>query len=377
MKLSYLLPAVALIGFACSNEGNPDLEKLQAKRDSIQTVIDESNTALLAVKEEIKLIDKKEAKRFAVTLNEVNMQPFEHFIKIQGTIEADKSVQLNAQANGIVKAIHVQEGNKVSAGQRLISLDTEILDNQINELNTSYELASFVFEKQERLWKQNIGSELEYKQAKNNKVGLEQKLATLKAQKALSVITAPFSGTVDDIFPKQGELATMGAPMLRIVNLNNLQVEAEVPETYIQNVRKNDKLLVELNGSNGKIETRINQVANYIQPANRTFKIRSKIAAKDLAILPNQIAQVYVCDYRTDKAISVSNQAVQQDLSGKDYVFIAQKTNAGLVAKKVSVTTGYTNPNSTEIKAGLNAGDKVIISGARSIKEGDLLSVLK
>ena len=377
MKALYFLPAIAIFGIACSSEGNPDLDKLQAKKDSLETVINKTNEELQVVNEDIKALSKDEVKRFAVSLAELNIQPFEHYIKIQGTVEADKSVQLNAQANGSVKAIYVKEGSTVNAGQPIIALDTDIIDQNIAELNKGLELAAFVFEKQERLWKQNIGSELEYKKAKNDKEGLEQKLKTLQSQKALSIITAPFSGTVDEIFPKLGELANPGAPMVRVVNLNSLKVQAEVPENYISKIHKNDKVLIGLEGDTKPFESSIKQVANYIQPANRTFKITAAISSKEHNVLPNQLVQVHVCDYRADKALAVSNQALQQDLSGKDYVFIAKQTKAGWIAKKALVDTGYSTENRTEIKSGLTAGDLIIENGARSIKEGDLLSVLK
>jgi len=378
MKALYFLPAIAIFGIACSQEAsNPDLEKLQAQKDSLETVISKTNQELQIVNDGIKALSKDEVKRFAVSLAELNIQPFEHYIKIQGTIEADKSVQLNAQANGTVKTIYVQDGARVTAGQRLLALDTDILDQNIAELNKSLELVSFVFEKQERLWKQNIGSELDYKKAKNDKESLEQKLKTLQSQKALSIITAPFSGTVDEVFPKQGELAMAGAPMARIVNLNSLKVQAEVPENYISKVHKNDKVLIGIEGNAKPFESSIKQVASYIEPANRTFKITSAISVKEHDVLPNQLVQVHICDYRSEKALAVSNQALQQDLSGKDYVFTAQKTKAGWVAKKALVETGYSTESHTEIKSGLTAGDLIIENGARSIKEGDLLSVLK
>ncbi len=173
-----------------------------------------------------------------VTISGIEIKGFEHYFMVQGAVEADKNALVYPEAMGEIVAINVSEGQKVNKGDVILRLDAKMIKSQIKEVETNYAFVKEMFEKQEKLWNQKIGSEMQYLEAKTNKEGLEQKLKTLKAQLDLYVVRAPFSGTVDEIVPKIGESAAPQMPVARVVNLNDVYIKSDVSENYLASVKK-------------------------------------------------------------------------------------------------------------------------------------------
>ena len=309
----------------------------------------------------------------------VEVKRFSHFFEVQGNVEADKNVMLYAEMGGNIKRIHVSEGDQVSAGQTIVTLDTEVISKNIKELEKSMELAEFMYKKQKNLWEQNIGSELQYVQAKNQKESLESKLSTLKSQRAMSIITAPFAGTIDEIFPNEGEMAGPGMPVVRLLNLNKVTVVADVTENYLGNITPGKFMQLELPSMDGMLydSLAITRVGKFINPNNRTFRIQVDIDNGDGPLVPNLIAIMRIRDYVKENSVVVPSKYILQESGGNEYVYLLED---GIVVKR-DIARGKTytldsGESEAEILTGLEGGEVMITEGAKGVLAGQEVEAL-
>ena len=344
------------------SELNAEISERQKKADKLKTEINE-------------LEGVKEIKKQAVTILTVEEKPFEAFVEVQGTSQAENSVNIMTDVGGLVKAIYVDEGQYVSKGKTLIQLDNSIVRSQLAELNTSLELAKDVFEKRERLWKKNIGSEIEFLQAKNQYNSLLKKKNTLNATIAKSAIKAPISGTVDLIYLKIGELASPGYPAVNVVNLKNMEVKVSVPESYLGKIKKGDKVTVVFPSINKEVIASVKSVGQSINPNNRTFDAIASIPNKDKLLKPNLLAKIKIKSDAKSKAITIPTNLLQKSAQGY-YVYVINKKDGKLTAKEVSVEIGDSYNGRIIISSGLTVNDKLINEGYRDVLNGDLIDIV-
>ena len=238
MKPILFLSVLALALSCNSNvKESQSLTDLKSKKEVLIKEMNRIGTELKAIETAISALDTLK-KVMTVTAIKAEVKAFNHYIEVQGTVKADQTIELHAEMGGTVSAILVKEGQKVTKGQVLATLDSEVIDNSVLQLETQLALATTTFERQARLWKQNIGSEIQYLQAKAQKEGLENSMKSMKAQARKMKIIAPFSGVIDQIFAKTGELTSPQMPFLRLVNLNTVYVESEITETYLKAIKK-------------------------------------------------------------------------------------------------------------------------------------------
>jgi RND family efflux transporter MFP subunit len=373
-RRSYLtflsLAFLALTLWACSTEGKDK-----------QTLLAEKKKALATLQKEIAALEREvgaSAAAQASTRKLVELQPltkteFLHFIEVQGTVESDQNINVMPEMQGIIESVLVKEGQHVSAGQTIAILDRSLLQTQIAELETRLELANTLFEKRQNLWKQNIGSEIEYLQAKNQKESLEKSIAALKTQMGKAVVTAPISGVIDAVFAKQGEMASPMSPMVRIVNLSQVKVRAEVSEAYLANINRGDEVTVAIPAMGVERKEKISFVSQVINPTNRTFTIQIEINNKEGNLKPNAVVAVKINDFTQKEAIVVPSNVVQLGTDGNKFLYIAEKQGNDMIAKKVVVETGISYDGQTLIKSGLRGDEQVIVKGYNEVTTGDVL----
>lgn len=313
--------------------------------------------------------DKKELK--LVEYQQVKTVSFNHFIEVPGEVKSDKNVMVNPEISGVILKRSFEEGAYVKKGQIIAVLNAEILKSNIQEVETRLSLATSIFERQENLWKQNIGSEVQYLQAKNQKEILEKNLETLNTQLSDAFVKAPISGTLDEFFMNTGEMASPQAPIARIVNLSSVEVSADVSETYIKHVSRGDKVTVSFTAIGEEMNLPISAVGQFINPQNRTFKILMKAPNKQGYLKPNTLAMVKINDYTLEDALTVPSNLIQRSTNGDAFLYILeQKENKGF-AKKVVVETGRTYDGNTVILSGIQAGAKVIFKGYSEVVDGE------
>lgn len=354
-----------------------DTEKIQQKRDEL-------TSQLVTLEEEIKQLDAKlkeinpERNIPLVTSYEVESEKFDHFLELQGSVETKKNVVLNAEMSGVLQRVYVEEGQKVSKGQTLARIDDGGLSQQLAQMQTQLELAKTTFERQKRLWDQQIGSEMQYLQAKSNYEGQVNAVNQMKSQVAKSVVTAPFSGVIDDIITEQGNVVNPGqTPILRIVNLDDMYIKTDIPEGYISDVTKGKTVEVFFPVLGDTVETKIKQTGSYINPNNRTFDAEIEVPNKEKNIKPNLTARVRINDYTNENAILVPQNIISENAEGQQYLYVLDELEDDhAVAKRVIIETGKSQGDKIEVLKGLKDGDMIIQEGARSVKEGQTVKLI-
>jgi RND family efflux transporter MFP subunit len=379
-KINYMraLTALSIILFlaSCGANSNGDLEKKKSELAKYQSELNDLKTKIANLEKEIAALDTNATTSDIGILVETKLiQPekFEHFFEVSGTVATDDNVTLSAESAGQIKSILVKEGQKVSAGQVLVKLNTATIESSIEEVKTALELATTVYERQKKLWDQKIGSEIQFLQAKNNKESLEQKLKTLQTQLALSIIKAPGEGVVDEIYRKEGEMVMPGTPMVQFVNLNNMKMLADVSEMYVKSVKQGDKASVSFPALGiENLEAQINRTSNVINLKNRTFKVEVGLPNKDQILKPNAIGMLKIKDFEADSAFVVPTMILGKDSKG-DYLYTTVEKEGKKVARKTYVKTGKTSGGQTMITEGLNPNDNVITAGYNEVSDGAII----
>jgi membrane fusion protein, multidrug efflux system len=369
MKTTILL-TITLLFIACASDKDKQsqLKELEQKRDDLNTQIEKLRAELA-----METTSNKEIKK-VVEISQINYSPFQHFIKIQGNVESDNNILIPAQASGVVKKIYVKEGQSVHKGQLLAELDGAIYESSIRELETSLELATTIFKRQERLWEKKIGSEIQYLQAKTNKESLQQKLATVKEQYRLTKVTAPIDGSVDQIMIKENEATAAGMGTIRVVKLTDLKITAKLSEVYQGSIHKGDSVDVEIPLMNKTFKSRVSAVAEVIDPNNRTFIVEISVPKSLNNLKPNMLVRLSINDYANPAALTVPLQSVQKTADAS-FLFVAniEKESAGNIytAEKRFIKPGMYYENRLEIKDGLQNGEFVIITGFRDLADNE------
>ena len=282
---------------------------------------------------------------------------------------------------GTLQKVYVKEGDRVSKGQLLATIDDGGLSSQLSQLKSQATLAKTTFERQERLWKQNIGSEIQYLQAKTNYESSENMVSQAQSQLAKSSIRAPFSGIIDNVIKDQGTvvLPGQGSEVFRLVNLSDMYIKVEIPETYLGSVVKGKEALVYFPVLGDSITTMIRETGNFINPSNRSFEIEIPVPNKEGKIKPNLTAKVNINDYTSEDAILIPTSIISENAEGEQYVFVAEKPNSEneAVVQRIIITTGKTQGAKIEVLSGLEDGDLIIKEGARSVKDGQKVKIKK
>ena len=375
MKKIVSILLVALLA-GCSNTESPE-----AIRAQLSALKDQSLEINHQLKELEKQLDSMESEEdmtgYVPVLTEtISKQLFEHFIIVNGKVELVEEAMVSPEANGQITKIHVSKGQRVSKGDVLITLNTSIIKNSIAELKLGLELATKIYEKQKSLWEQNIGSELQYLEAKNAKESLEHKLKTLNSQFEMSIVRAPFSGIVDDIYLKEGELASPGRAVLYLANLDKLKVITEVSETLLPKIHVGDLVNIQF-PTYGDISLKapIHRIGNLIDQKTRTIKVEILIDNIGSKIKPNQIAMLSIKDFEEKQAMVVPSIVVKQDSRG-EFLFIADKDKEGKdIATKKYVKSGISYSDRTMITQGISEGQKIIVAGYNQIGNGSLIDL--
>lgn len=364
------LGLIVLFIASCSQAPQSSLELLKSERDSLKTVRAELDERIETLEDAITKKDSTVEDRL-VTVVEASEGAFRHYFEVYGNVQSDRAAVINAENSGVVQSIKVSEGQSVRRGQVLLSQDVSLLQKNIAEVETQLNLAATLFEKQKRLWDQNIGSEVQFLEAQNRKQSLENSLATLKEQRQKSQIVAPFDGVVDKIFPKEGELIGMSMPVVRLVNIDELYINADVSERYIGDLSKGDSVWVVVN-RNDTIRSAISRVGDYINPSNRSFEIRVKIEEKVDVLRPNSLVVLKINDHTEENAIVIPSSLIMQDGAGEDYVFtLANDEQKGMLARKTPIKTGLSYLGKTVVKEGISKRDELIDKGSRNVRDGD------
>ncbi len=374
-KIIYTLGLILLFNACQTNELDSKKKELNKLKSQVKDITAQIKTLEI----EISKIDtsKKDSKLKTVNVESVAKSDFKHFIDLQGDLISQNNVMVNPKMGGLVTAVNVVEGQQVSAGQVLVQLDNSVLATSLLEIDNQLSLANIVFEKQKRLWDQNIGTEIQYLQAKNNKESLEKRRNTTLTQMALSRIVAPFSGVVDQISLKVGETAAPGLGGVRVVNMTNLKIVAKVADAYANSLKKGDKVKVKINDLNLEFESTIKFVALNVTSSSRTFDVEISVPSNIKGLRPNLLAQISVNDANYKDVITIPLNAIQKSGTGQNTVMLAVKKGNKTVSEIRNIKIGASYLDKVVVSEGLNIGDQIIVLGNDDLLEGQEISIVQ
>ena len=307
-----------------------------------------------------------------VGISELTTQKFDHYVQTQGHIESDNNVMVSAESMGVVKSVFVTEGQHVSKGQSLAQIDNSVISRSIESMESQLELATSVYDRQKNLWDQKIGTEVQYLQAKTNKESLEKQLASLREQNEMTRVKAPMSGSVDEVFVKVGENIAPGMPAVRVVNNSDLKIQARVSEAYVTDIKKGDKVLVNISELKKEVEAKVTFVGRTIDLLSRTFNVEVALPS-DPGLRPNMTATIRVVFESNPSALVVPINLIQE-INNEKIVYIAEQKGKNMVATRKVINVEGVYGNLAEV-SGLNAGDKLITVGYQGLNDGDYIKI--
>jgi membrane fusion protein, multidrug efflux system len=378
MKKLLLLTTISILLFSCGKkeEANiddliksKDLVAIKAKRDLIQADLAKLETAVAT-------LDIKKTEEALVSVLTVKDTVFNHYLEVQGSVNTKENILIQPEMPGTLVTLNVKAGQRVLKGQTLGRTDDAGMSQQLAAMENQYNLAKTTFERQKNLWDQKIGSEIQFLQAQSQMVGAQKAVLQMKAQLSKTLIKAPFSGVIDEVFVERGQVVAPSMQgLMRIVNLSNMYVTTEVPETYIGKLKVGTVVNVGLASLGKTYAGRVRQVGNNINPTNRSFGIEVGVPNPDNLLRPNQVAKLQIIDYTNKNAIAIPTNAILSNGDGTKFVYIAENSNGKTgIAKKAVVTTGQSSGNVTEILSGLDSKDVIVTEGLNTIAEGTKLN---
>lgn len=349
-------------------EKKAQLEKMKEDQKALSDKI-------IALEEEIVALDPSQKKENAklVAIAPLETGSFTHYIDLQGRIDATNIAYVAPRGQGgLVKAIYIRQGDYVKKGQLLLKLDDAMAQKQIDQLNTQLAYAKDILKRQQNLWDQHIGTEVQLLSAKNNVESIEKQIATAKEQSSFSNVYAEMSGVAETVNIKVGEFF-QGGPQIRIVNTSDLKIVAQVPENYLDRVGVGSKVMVNFPDLGNKtFTTKVSVAGRLIDPNSRSFYIEAKMPV-DKSLRPNQIALVKIQDYTAKDVITIPVNTLQNDDKGK-FVMVAVKESDKWIAHKKPVEIGQLYGDKVEVKSGLKAGEQIITDGFQGLYEGQPLT---
>lgn len=374
MKKIITILSISVVLFSCSKkENSSNIDDLIASKNTKALLDKKANLQedLLKINNALSKLNLKNDEAL-VEIKTVVDTTFNHYIEIQGNVDTKENILIQPEFSGTLTTLTVKAGDRVSKGQILARVDDAGMSQQLANMESQYALAKTTYERQKNLWDKKIGSEIQYLQAQAQMVSAQKAVAQIKSQLSKTIIRAPFTGTIDEVFVEKGEVVAPSMQgLMRIVNLGNMYVSTTVPETYIGKLKQGIDVNVYLASLGKTYKGKVRQVGNFINPNNRSFGIEVTVPNPDNLLRPNQVAKLKIIDYTNKKAVVVPTNVVQEDGEGNKFVYTATNINNNkAIAKKCIVKLGQSSDNVTEILSGLTSKDKIITEGANTISDG-------
>ncbi len=380
-KTIRLTVVAAIIAAMTSCGSTPTKEGPEAIRQKIADYrgeISELNQKIQDLEDQLSKMGEEGTTTVATRVGVVVMEPstFDQFFVTSATLEAVQSAFISPETSGQIQQVTVTKGQRVNAGQVVARLNTSVILSSIDEVKTGLDLAKTVYQRQAGLWAQQIGSEIQYLEAKNRVETLETRLKTLQSQLNMAIVRAPFAGIIDDIFLKEGEVVMPGVRFMNIVNLQKLYVNAQISESYVGNIKKGQMVTVRFPAYPDLVmELPVNRVSSVINPENRTFGVQLLLSNNGDRFKPNMMATLSIKTFTKPDALVVQSVLLKQDTKGA-YIYIAQKNGNGYKASKVYISRGADGQGVTMIDNGLEPGTLVITEGHNQVTNGMSLEIM-
>ncbi|MEQ8926283.1 MAG: efflux RND transporter periplasmic adaptor subunit [Fulvivirga sp.] len=385
---SLLIITTAFLAACGGSEGSLEMLVSEGNLEDIRAKKKELSDQQKQLDKQIALLDsvisvKDTTKKLPlVTIFQTKEEVFNHFVELQGDVTTRQNVLIYPEVAGTLRKVYVQEGDRVSEGQLLASIDDGGMSSQLAQLKTQLTLAETTYQRQKRLWEQKIGTEIQYLQAKASYEAQLNQVKQFESQLSKYTVRAPFAGVIDDVAKDQGTVVAPGGPgseVFRLVNLSDMFVEVLVPESYISDITPGKEVKVFFPILGKEVKSKVRQTSNFINPSNRSFSVEIPVPSLNGLVKPNLTAKVHLNDYTNNIAILIPQSVISENSDGEQYTYIASNLNGENIAKaqKNIIQTGKTQGDMVEFIGGLKAGMNVIQEGARSVQDGQEIKVLK
>ncbi len=379
MKHIFKLTILSILVIGCGGKeqtlddilASKDVKTIQTKKDELVAKQQEIANQIKQLDDTLKVLSPDRNVPLITTIT-AKSEKFVHYLEIQGSVETKQNLVIAPEMSGILERVYVKEGDRVRKGQILAKIDDGGMAQQKAQLQIQTDLAKTTYDRQKRLWDQKIGSEIQYLNAKSSYEALQKSVNQINEQLAKTNVKAPFSGVIDDVITEQGNVVATGqSQLMRIVNLSDMYIKTDVPETYITSVTEGKHVEVMFPVLGKTMDAIVRQTGNFINPANRTFSVEIGVPNKDKSIKPNLTARLKINDYTNDKAILIPQSIISENANGDQYVYaIKDKKDDKATAEQVIITTGKTQGDMIEILSGVSDNTELIEEGARSVKNG-------
>lgn len=369
MKRSVILLLTTIILASCGGE-EKKAEKAEVRLDKLKkerAALDEK-----IIKLEAEVMKNKPDKATPVSVLQLAPEKFNTYISIQASVSGDENITATPQAPGVVQSVHVRPGQKVRKGQVLATLDAAAVEQQMKATEAQLTLVKQLYEKQQKLWSQNIGSEVQLLQAKANYESTQKNYEALVAQRNMYKIISPINGTVDAVDVKTGDMASPGSPKgIRVVSFEKLKVVSSLGENYIGKVNQGDPVQLVFSETGDTIIKKLTYVARSVDPVSRAFNVEVWLGNRS-DLRPNMSCKMQIQSYVNDSALSVPVSAIQKTDEGTT-VYVVKNNKA----QSVKIETGKTSNGMIEVTRGLGAGDKVVVEGQDEVSNGGTVEIMK
>ena len=355
-----------------------DLEELKKRKKEYVDAMNTMKVELNEINDGISLLDENE-RLTLVSKYEIQQTIFNTYIEAQANLKTRKNVLILPEFQGTLEKVFVSEGQKVKKGQLLAEINDSGLNEQYEQMVIQAEFAKENFERTQRLWDNNIGSEMQYLKSKTDFEASKKMVDQMKDRLSKTKIYAPFDGEIDEIISNVGSNLIPGvSQILRLVNLDIIYAESFVSEKYISFIGEGTEAIVQIPLLNMDYRSSVNQTGNFINPSNRTFRIEVPVENFDNRIKQNLDAKIKINIYKKDDAIVIPLRIVREDALGKNFVYVMSEDNKEGVylTSKQFITLGNKSEDKVEVTEGLALGDIVVLEGAYSVEDSQRVKLI-
>ena len=386
MKKFYISILVLLI-ISCNSSGssnitslieNGDIEELKKRKKEYVDTMNTMQVELNEINDGIAFLDENE-KLTLVSSYEIKEKVFNSYIEAQANLKTRKNILILPEFQGTLEQIYVNEGQNVKKGTLLAEINDSGLKEQLEQLTIQANFAKENFERTERLWNNNIGSEIQFLKSKADFESSQKMVEQMKDRLAKTKVYAPFDGEVDEIISNQGSNLIPGvSQILRLVNLDKIYAEASVSEKYISFIEEGTEVIVQVPLLGKDIKSKIIQTGNFINPNNRTFRVEVPVENIDNKIKQNLDAKIKINIYSKKDAVVIPLKIVREDASGKNFVYVMnQDVKEGVyITNKTFISLGNKNNTDIEVTEGLKIGDMLVLEGASIVEDSQRVKLI-
>ena len=355
-----------------------DLETLKKKKKEYVDLMNDLRLDLNDINNGIMLLDENEQIQVISKFNVIEKE-FTTYVELQANLKSRKNVVILSEFQGALKNLFVREGQLVKKGKLLAEINDSGLKEQLDQMLIQANYTKDNFDRVKRLWQKNIGSEMQFLKAKSDFETNNKMVEQIRDQLSKTKIYAPFDGEIDEIISNLGSNLIPGSPILRVVNLDIIYAEAQVPEKYVSSIELGTEALVSIPLLNEEVTSKIVQSGNFINPNNRTFRVEAPVENKDKRIKQNLNARIKIKNYSNIKALVVPLRVIREDASGRPFIYKLVETDKKdiLLTVKIFVETGANNDEEIEITKGLSIGDIIVLEGANNVEDNQRVRVIE